>query len=77
MKTKEQAQDMIVLINTEIIRLPERNIFGDSNADDIAEMERWKDQLQKFIDTGETPPDYDPVGDWLTEVRFSELKDLE
>ncbi len=46
MRTQEQINSMIKALKAEADRLPPTNIFGDSNADDIAELRSWAAKLE-------------------------------
>ena len=78
MKTTQQAEKMIKIIDSEIARLPATSVFGTDNAGEVAELKKWRSSLAKYVDgTAPSRDNMDPVACWIYETGFSELQDLE
>lgn len=76
-KTNEEIKKMIDTLQKEVDSLPERNFFGDSNAESKNESLQWISELNQAL-TFKTIPDnkYSDVGLWLV-GKFSALNDYE
>jgi hypothetical protein len=77
MKSIDQAKDMRQKVQAEIDRLPSHSLFGDSNAEEKAEMRKWVLELDLFIATGIPSTKNTQTAIWLQDLGFCELNDLE
>lgn len=77
MKTKDQAQSVKDSIIRELNALPGENVFGESNADSIDDLQGWVDELSYFIVNGDVQHGDTEVGFWLSGSHWSELEDYQ
>jgi hypothetical protein len=76
-KTDEEIKKMIETLQKEVDSLPERNFFGDPNAESKNESLQWISELNIAL-TFKVLPDnkWSDVGLWLI-GKFSALNDYE
>ena len=70
-KTQDEIDKMIEALEAEVERVPPTNVFGDSNKEQIDEIEEWIDQLTNYPNVKQTNGE---VIAWL-KGHFSSLND--
>jgi hypothetical protein len=73
MKTKEELNMMISLVETALGDLPDFDAFGESNQENREEMELWLSQLEDVRDHQIVPKEGTEVRYWLDGNAHSAL----
>ena len=76
MKTRDEINTMISLVETALGDLPESDVFGDSNRENRDEMELWLSQLEDVRDHQIVPKEGTEVRYWLNGSAHSALNDF-
>ena len=76
-RTDDEIKKMIATLQTEVDGLPERNFFGDSNAESKNESLQWISELNLALTNKAVPNDkWNDVALWL-KGDYSALNDYE
>ena len=68
-RTKEQIEALKVAIENELKNMPDRNIFGESNAESKAEMRDWIATMGRALAGQDIGEEDDEATYWLTDKR--------
>jgi hypothetical protein len=74
-RTDEQITRMILILEAELVNLPNTSTFGDSNTAAKEETQNFIKSLQAYAETGDLPADeYDEIRGWLIGASWSSLE---